>query len=509
MSADLETALSENASDSNRFEDHRPPSSFLVRLGQTLIPQHDLQVAYKYIFGRYRDGLTITQWFLAIAFRVLRKIGKLEKIRDSYMKDWVSKNPTYFDQDILNLQSYRIYDPPEIKVHPNRPKTINVLVPAFQIETISAGFFGVFQLALFMARSGRNVRLVMYENFDFSIDRFRSSLKNFPGLENLLDELEVDYIGERKSPLLVSSEDICVATVWYSAYVAEAVRQKLGAAYFLYLIQDYEPAFHSSGTHFTAAHQSYSLPHKAIFSTEALQNYFIAQNLAQGTAGVDYTFFNNACSSSPPKEKEFLKIKSGRTRRLAFYSRPTVDRNMFTLGASALVEAYRRKIFHLDKNNWEFYGMGIGNVEIYFDDESKLRQLPRMTLKQYQERMTDFDLCLTLMASPHPSIVPFDLAGSGAIVVTNTYLNKTQEYFSSISDNIIACAPEREALITGLTQAIRRTNDLPGRLAASQIQYPKQWTETWQSQHYAWLDRWTGAAQNGTVYLPDPNSEAA
>ncbi len=489
------------------FEDKSSKPPLIVRIGQTLIPKHDLQIAYKYIFGRYRDQLTITQLFLAYAFRALRKTGYLEKVRDSYIKGWTLKNPTYFDQDILNLQSYRIYDTPQVEINSARPKSINVLVPAFQVETISAGFFGVFQLALLMARSGRHVRLVMYENFDFSTERFRNSLKKFPGLETLLDEVEVDYIGERKIPFQVSAQDICVATVWYSAYVAEAVRKKLNAPYFLYLIQDYEPAFHSSGTHFTAAHQSYELPHKAIFSTEALQNYFVAQGLTQGEANVDYVFFNNACSCNPPEEEIFLQKKTGQTRRLAFYSRPTVDRNMFTLGASALVEAYRRRLFHQHGSNWEFYGMGIGNVEIYFDDESKLRQLPRMTLKQYQERMSDFDLCLTLMASPHPSIVPFDLAGSGALVVTNTYLNKTQEYFAGMSENIIACTPEREALINGLAEAISRADNLPRRLAGSQMQYPKTWNETWQPQHHAWLERWTGPAQKAR--LSGPSSEAA
>jgi len=332
----------------------------------------------------------------------------------------------------------------------------------------------------------------MYEKFDFSVERFKRNLQNFPGLENLTDLLEIDYVGERNAPLLVSSEDLCVATVWYSAYLAEHIRKTLNKPHFLYLIQDYEAAFHTNGTHYSAARESYDLSYKPIFSTCSLQDFFVSEGIVTGTPGDDYVFFNNASSPSQISEKDFLEKKNTLTKKLVFYSRPTVERNMFLLGASSLLESYRREIFQASKHNWEFYGMGIGNVEIFLDNKTVLRQVPRMTLKEYQERMSDFDVCLTLMASPHPSIVPFDLAGSGALVITNTYQNKSSDYLQSFSPNIIACQPNRESLVNGIERAVAKADNLASRFEGSKMLYPKTWDETWLPIHLEWLQKWAG-----------------
>ena len=49
-------------------------------------------------------------------------------------------NHRIYDAHELHLLVNRIYDLPDVKVDPNRRRTINVLVPAFDFKSMSAGF---------------------------------------------------------------------------------------------------------------------------------------------------------------------------------------------------------------------------------------------------------------------------------------------------------------------------------------------------------------------------------
>lgn len=387
-----------------------------------------------------------------------------------------------YDESLLHLMTNRIHDLPDVVVSSDAPQRINVLVPAFDFRTMSAGFFGVFQVARFIARCGFAVRLVMFDNFYWNEAEFRERLRDFPGMERLFDELEVDYIGARDRPLLVSPGDNCVATVWYSAYFADKIMARIGGRPFLYLIQDYETQFFPGGALFALADESYQLNFHALFSSLPLQESFLQREIGIfAGSGPNHMHFNNACASNLPARESFLAARNGR-RRLAFYSRPNVNRNMFELGALALCKACRLGI--LDAADWEFVGVGIGDIRIRLADGVELRQMRRMTLREYQEAISSFDLGLCLMASPHPSLLPFDLAGSGALVVTNSFGAKTPEYFARISDNIIATRPTLDAVVAGLRQAAHRVPDRAARWdAAASMQYPTRWADSFAAEH--------------------------
>ena len=392
-----------------------------------------------------------------------------------------------YDYHLLNLLTNRVNDLPEVRVDATAPNRINVLVPAFDFRSMSAGFFGVFQVARFVSRCGYRVRLVMFDNFYWNEAEFRVKLKEFPGMEHLFDELEIDYIGSRSLPLVVSPNDNCIATVWYSAYFARKIMNATSAKPFLYLIQDYETNFFPGGSLQSMAEESYHFNFSALFSSKPLMLTFIGREIgifAEKTA--TYTHFNNACASYLPSEAEFEMEPL--TRRLAFYSRPTVNRNMFELGALTLIESYRQGVF--SNGNWEFYGVGIGDVTIQLAEGVTVRQMPRMTLKEYQSAIANFDVGLCLMASPHPSLLPFDLAGSGAVVVTNTYGTKTAGYLESISSNIIATRPTLEHLVAGMHTAVGKSQDRIARYtAARNMKYPRDWTQTFDVGHIQFVDR--------------------
>lgn len=419
-------------------------------------------------------------------FRILKAEG-LRGVKSRLAK--FSGDVGKMDEESLSLSMNRIYDMPEVIVDNLRPKTVNVLVPAFDFSSISAGFFGVFQAALFIKRQGFNVRLVMFDNFYFNYQEAKKRFKDYPGLESLFDEVEVEYIGERKSPLKVSSNDTSLATVWYSAYFAEKIQKTCDNKPFLYLIQDYETHFYAGSTNSILAEQTYKMNYHAMFSTRMLQNYFLEHNIGDiKSRNISYLYYDNCCSASLPTFTAFQnQYNNSHRRKLVFYSRPVVNRNMYELGALVIIEAIKRGI--LVEDEWDFYGIGLGSSSLQIGENRYLHQMPRMNLKDYLDSISGYDIGLTLMASPHPSLLPFDLAGSGCVVVTNNCYNKDQNYFDEISANIISCEPDLNALIKGIEDAVKKVPDLNARYNnALQMSFPRSWDETWSDDHLNWIN---------------------
>jgi hypothetical protein len=464
--------------------------SWMLGIGMRVFTKEELRTAWLKL---EEPSLKLTgkmQYLAYTSLLIAERTGVALPLISALRKRSLTEISVY-DELYLDAKLNRIYDMPKVVVDANRPRTINILVPAFDFNSISAGFFGVFQMALFIKKSTPyNVRLVLFDNFFFDLEKARAKIKGYPGMERLFDDLEVDYIGERKQPLLVSSQDNCVATVWYSAYFAEKIMGIIGSGQlFLYLIQDYESSFYPGSSSSVVANESYKFNYSAFFSSESLRNFFVNNDIGGiKSRGLPAIHFNNACAANLMGKDEFLEVHGRKSKkRLVFYSRPVVDRNMFELTAKAILTAYREGIFN--HAEWDCIGMGLGECTLKFDDENQSVCMPRMNLTEYIQSVASFDVCLTLMASPHPSLIPMDLAGSGAVVVTNTFATKTNEYLQSLCTNIIAAEPTLPALVDALRHAKSMCTDLEKRhQAAANMNYPRSWEETFDTSHHDFVN---------------------
>jgi hypothetical protein len=86
-----------------------------------------------------------------------------------------------------------------------------------------------------------------------------------------------------------------------------------------------------------------------------------------------------------------------------------------------------------------------------------------------------FDVGLALMLTPHPSLVPLEMAGAGLWTVTNSFANKTPQKLEAVSSNLIVVPPTVSGIGDGLRRAIRSVNDLAGRIEGSDIRWPTDW----------------------------------
>jgi hypothetical protein len=228
------------------------------------------------------------------------------------------------------------------------------------------------------------------------------------------------------------------------------------------------------------ARQSYGFPHFAVFSTELLRDYFRRHSLGVYAAGAEagdrdsVTFENAITPIEPPAEADLARRSS---RRLLVYARPEphAARNMFELAILALAKAVSDDVLGPE---WELHGVGAtgqGEPPVELGDGRLLELLPRTAQEDYAELLREHDVGLALMYTPHPSLVPIEMASAGMLTVTNSFENKTAEAMSAISRNLITAEPSIEGVVGGLREAVAGVGDAARRAAGARVRWSRDW----------------------------------
>lgn len=458
----------------------------ITEIANHVFGRENIKKAYHHAIGNSNFRVTGVRSLLLVAiYWVLKRFNIIGQIRAKYLRDVNNDNQYIYTLEHLHHLTNRVFDPPCYKISSNFPVRINVLCPAFDLTTISAGFYGVFAFAKFCGIQGHSVRLILVDKFEYSESQFKKALSNATWLEDFFDYVEVDYCGDRKSDITFSPNDVMVATVWYTAYFAQKLQLNLNKKKFIYLIQDYECDFYPRNSLYQIAKNTYDFDYYAFVSTKPLFNFLKKKEIKDLVEGVNAIIYNNPAILLPIHSKN--EHISKKEKNLVLYSRPMVNRNMFELAAMALCIAYEKGIFNNENFKWNFWGMGIGKVSIKLSKDLELVQLPRYSLDEYYKKIGEFDLGISLMASPHPSIVPMDLAGVGCRVITNNFENKDLQYFSNISKNIISVNPTLEDLVKEIKIQVDiiESNDYP---KLYDLNYPTSWVETFTDEHRKFLN---------------------
>ncbi|HEV2915841.1 MAG TPA: glycosyltransferase [Pyrinomonadaceae bacterium] len=388
--------------------------------------------------------------------------------------------------------------PIKLDISEESERRVNILISEINFKYMFAGYLSMLNLALKLGRSGYRVRLVIVDPCDYDPARWSRLIADYDGLRDVFGEVQTAYVYDRSVPLKVNPRDAFIATSWWTAHIAHHASKSLGQERFSYLIQDYEPLFYPSGSLYALAEQAYSFPHHAVFSTSMLRDYFRQHSIGVYSGqqreheAPGPIVIQNAVCSFEIDEKE---LRRRRRRRLIFYARPEQKyfaRNMFELGTLALRAALGEG--HFDARKWEFHG--IGTVDNYrsvpLSADAELRMLPRLGLQEYRRVLPGYDLGLSLMLSPHPSITPLDMAAAGLVTVTNTYATKTAEKMAEISTNIIAVSPTIDGVKLGLVRALGEVDDTVKRLNGARLNWCRSWDATFDADIIAALGRFIG-----------------
>jgi glycosyltransferase involved in cell wall biosynthesis len=371
--------------------------------------------------------------------------------------------------------------PLEWAVQDHAPQRVNILIPTIDLEHFFGGYIAKLNLARRLAERGARVRIVTVDPVPTLPATWPQRIEAFSGLRGLFDRVEVEF-GRESQAVEVSRSDSFIATTWWTAHIADAALRDLDGKRFLYLIQEYEPFTFPMGTYAALASESYRLPHSGLFSSELLRDYFRRHKIgvyADGprTGDEASTSFENAITAiDPPHAAELARRE---TRRLLFYARPEphAARNMFELGVLALSRAVKDGGFG---PAWTF--SGVGTVEaaqrLELGGGAVLQLIPRRDQGGYAELLRDHDVGLALMYTPHPSLVPIEMASAGMLTVTNSFENKTAAALEAISPNLIAAEPSIDGIAAGLRAAAAAVEDHERRARGSAVNWSRDWATT-------------------------------
>jgi O-antigen biosynthesis protein len=251
--------------------------------------------------------------------------------------------------------------------------------------------------------------------------------------------------------------DICdgdrfLTTSWWTT---ASVLGSVPAEHVDYLLQEDERMFYPHGDDWLRCNELLERRDiRFLVNTELLYRHFIQTGLEHFRAHAE--FFEPAFPASAfrASARKVDGSEPGK-RRLFFYARPHNLRNLFYRGIEALDEAVSRGV--IDPQQWEVVFIGKDVPPVSLGGLLQPLILPPMSWKDYGAFVRSVDLGFCLMATPHPSYPPLDLAASGAVVITNRFGLKQD--LSTYSDNIIVSGASVAELVAGLEQGVQLAAD--------------------------------------------------
>jgi hypothetical protein len=269
------------------------------------------------------------------------------------------------------------------------------------------------------------------------------------------------------------------------------------------MAQEYEPYFLSMNSISALFREAYTFPQITLFSTELLRDFFRREKIglfAETGNEADALVFSNAIQTFRPTAPLLTRSR----RRLLFYSRQEehASRNLFELGMMALAALANDP--RVDLTGWSFHGIGsMGGNMLELKPGVPLELVPKTNLQEYTNMMPSYDVGLSLMMTPHPSLVPIEMAAAGMWTVTNTFANKTAESLRAISTNLIGVQATVDGIVDGLVQAMSRVDEVDARLAGAAVNWPTDWNQAFPAESIARIRAFLGEARPGG-FAPRP-----
>jgi hypothetical protein len=244
----------------------------------------------------------------------------------------------------------------------------------------------------------------------------------------------------------VSEGDVFVTT---SHWTTSSVMSSVAKRNIIYLLQEDERIFFADGDErLKCANVMTDNDIHYLVNTEMLYRHLVhsgCANIAANGAWFEPSF------PGPNDRNVANDVRPGGKKTFLFYARPHNQRNLFYFGVEIIQSAILKGI--LDTNQWNivFVGKDISPIKLAGDLIPTM--MPLLSWSEYRKYISSIDLGLCLMASPHPSYPPLDVASLGGVAVSNTYGPKRS--LESYSKNIVCGAPTLPAMLDALRKGVQ------------------------------------------------------
>jgi hypothetical protein len=203
----------------------------------------------------------------------------------------------------------------------------------------------------------------------------------------------------------------------------------------------------------------YEYSHIGIFNSAFLRQYFHRNQIGRYRDSrflADYSISYEHVLQYMPRTGQRTQSR-GKGHRLLVYARPEAHaaRNLFEFAIIGLRQAIRRGVF---RGDWEFVGVGSlgGPYSVPLDGERNLEIVQRMPLDTYTKFIQDVDIGISLMYAPHPSLLPYEIALTGAVVITNNFETRGPGYYKRFEGNIESFDLTIDGYVEAIDRAVTR-----------------------------------------------------
>lgn len=388
--------------------------------------------------------------------------------------------------------------PPAYEVREDTTKRVNICLPHLDPNIIFGGYIACLEFICKLVERGHSVRILLCETTHYEREKVLQRFEGNPAIRDALMQCEIENISYGEHAVVISPRDAFIAYSAWTAILAHALASAVGKK-FIFFLQEHESIFHCNESERAIIDSVYDLPHYAMFNTALLRDYFKQHALGvfaphqQDDAEHSSLFFQHALTKTSVPDKADMASRT--KKRLLFYGRPEnhARRNLFEIAYLGLRKAVANGVFAGE--DWEFIGVGTLGREytLPLGDEKILKLISKLPLGDYAEALKTFDLGLSLMYAPHPSILPFEMASAGIISITNTYGGRDEAILSGISKNIIPCKATVDSIAAALEEAVRHhIGDYDARLANASLDWVTDWNDAFNADVMGKVDAFIG-----------------
>jgi hypothetical protein len=195
----------------------------------------------------------------------------------------------------------------------------------------------------------------------------------------------------------------------------------------IYLVQDFEPAFHPWGRDFIQARGTYDHGFAPLINSSSLAAFL----RREGIEGVDDRFvFAPTIETAPLRAAARDWQPDPDVLRVLFYARPSKPRNLYDAG----VEGLRRWVRTHGTGRHLVITLAGENMSVppHLGEDVEVRSLGKVSFAEYYEELSRTDLGLALMLSPHPSHLALEMPMAGIPTVTNEFLGARSAWLDGL-----------------------------------------------------------------------------
>lgn len=334
-------------------------------------------------------------------------------------------------------------------------RTVHLLIPGISPSGVFGGVGTAVALGVALAEAGEQVQLVMtdYGQSIGDAEVRATVLRHVATDPAVLERIRIARAIHDDVELTLGVDDVLVATAWWTAHRAAATiaaHPELHRREPVYLVQDDETLFYEASERRLMAEASYALPALHVVNSRPLAAHL---RDAYGLDVDDTLTLAPRVAVPTIRPLHLPPDAEGGPLRVIVYGRPSVGRNLFptALRGIAMWEAARRAAGATVPV--EVVSVGEPEQFRYRIGERLVVTPGVLSWDGYLELLGTAHLGVSLMASPHPSYPPLEMAASGLVVVTNRWGPKD---LGALSERLVSCDPDATDVARALADAETR-----------------------------------------------------